>query len=712
MRALKIIIYTLFTLVILAVIAAIVFVTTINPNDYKAQISAFVYKQTGQQLTIKGDISLSIFPWLGVRIHDASLSNPDGFIAKSLIDMGEADVKVNLMPLLQEKIEVQDITLKSVTINLQRQQNGITNLDNLMKQYHVTYSAAAAQEYAQATGDKTNLQSEVASTVNNKISQAESGFSAAVAGLAISNVEIDNANLNWIDQQNNQNISLKNLNFSTQNFSLNKSFPVNLSFELDQAAPQKRTLSLSLTSNVQLNLSANTYQFNNLSMNGQFTQDPWNIPFKFSTNALLNLKDQSISLSALNAQMNDLVATGNIDVTQLTTTPTLKGNLDVPAFSSDALKQFVPANTKLPKSIEAHLSFQASPTYVKVPQLKLILDDSTLDGQFNYANFPGQPQDISFTLNANKFNVNNYLPAQAAASGANSAASNDAGYSHAPILPLGLLKSLQVNGSLKVGQVTYQNVEMDNVNFNIKTNNQVFDSSLSTQIMKAEIAVQNHFDISGATPSMSTNVNANQIDIKPVMSLVTKHAFLKGTGTFNGTFNMRGNDVYSWVNSLSGNGKFALHQGAIDGVDVAYYIDLAKALLNKQLSTPTPNTKQTPFDQFSASFTIQNGVFTNHDLVVSSGHLTANGNGQVSLPAQNINYKMVLNLGSNIQVPLKITGPLNNPSEALDMQALLKQQINKQVNQVKQKATQQITNTVKQQANELAKKINLGKLFG
>ncbi len=35
-----------------------------DPNDYKPQIMALVKEHTGRELTIPGEISVSVFPWL------------------------------------------------------------------------------------------------------------------------------------------------------------------------------------------------------------------------------------------------------------------------------------------------------------------------------------------------------------------------------------------------------------------------------------------------------------------------------------------------------------------------------------------------------------------------------------------------------------------------------------------------------------------------
>jgi AsmA protein len=66
-------------LVVLVMAAAVIVPLVVNPNDYKDRIVAVVEKQTGRQLKIQGDIDVSLFPWLGVKIEAVELGNAAGF---------------------------------------------------------------------------------------------------------------------------------------------------------------------------------------------------------------------------------------------------------------------------------------------------------------------------------------------------------------------------------------------------------------------------------------------------------------------------------------------------------------------------------------------------------------------------------------------------------------------------------------------------------
>jgi len=66
-------------LILVLMIAVIVLPMFIDPNQHKDKITDQVRKHLGRELTIKGKISLSIFPWLGIRIGAMDLGNAPGF---------------------------------------------------------------------------------------------------------------------------------------------------------------------------------------------------------------------------------------------------------------------------------------------------------------------------------------------------------------------------------------------------------------------------------------------------------------------------------------------------------------------------------------------------------------------------------------------------------------------------------------------------------
>ena len=75
---LKILVWLVGIIFTLVIVAAIVLPLLVDPNDFRDDIGQAVKKQTGRDLTIEGDLKLSVIPWLGVEVGRASLSNAPG----------------------------------------------------------------------------------------------------------------------------------------------------------------------------------------------------------------------------------------------------------------------------------------------------------------------------------------------------------------------------------------------------------------------------------------------------------------------------------------------------------------------------------------------------------------------------------------------------------------------------------------------------------
>ena len=79
LRLLKILAWSVAGLMIVFAAVLVGVSLFVDPNDYKQDIARAVQDRTGRQFDIRGDLEVSVFPWLGVEAGGVSLSNPAGF---------------------------------------------------------------------------------------------------------------------------------------------------------------------------------------------------------------------------------------------------------------------------------------------------------------------------------------------------------------------------------------------------------------------------------------------------------------------------------------------------------------------------------------------------------------------------------------------------------------------------------------------------------
>ena len=111
----------------LLVVVALVAPFFIDLNDYKAEIAAKAKQATGRDLAIDGSISLSILPTPGVTVTGIRFGNAPGGSVPDMATLESATVKVALMPLFSEKVEVEEVILDKPTFIFEKLKDGSGN---------------------------------------------------------------------------------------------------------------------------------------------------------------------------------------------------------------------------------------------------------------------------------------------------------------------------------------------------------------------------------------------------------------------------------------------------------------------------------------------------------------------------------------------------------------------------------------------------------
>jgi AsmA protein len=128
MRALRIIGIVVGCLIVVLIATVIALQLLVHPNDYKGRIQAAVKSSTGRDLSLPGDIHLSIFPSLAVELGPVSLGNPPGFSsAQPFASVQHAALRVRLLPLLHRRLDVGRIVINGLDLRLLKNTRGQGN---------------------------------------------------------------------------------------------------------------------------------------------------------------------------------------------------------------------------------------------------------------------------------------------------------------------------------------------------------------------------------------------------------------------------------------------------------------------------------------------------------------------------------------------------------------------------------------------------------
>lgn len=149
-----------------------------------------------------------------------------------------------------------------------------------------------------------------------------------------------------------------------------------------------------------------------------------------------------------------------------------------------------------------------------------------------------------------------------------------------------------------------------------------------------------------------------------------------------------GSSVDAIMRSLSGQGALSTGRGTIQG------IDLDKLFRSGDVSGGT-----TVFDSLTASFTIEDGVLRNDDLLMSLPVIAARGEGRIGLGARDINYLFTPRAGGTdgaggVAIPVRIKGPWADPSIRPDMKALIDENLEEEKKAAEEKARKKLDEAV------------------
>lgn len=340
----------------------------------------------------------------------------------------------------------------------------------------------------------------------------------------------------------------------------------------------------------------------------------------------------------------------------------------------------------------------ASSDALKLANVDLKVDDSRLTGGIDIHNFASPA--LRFDLALDRIDLDRYLPAtpeQPAAAGGKSAPAA----AEKPVeLPLATLRSLDVNGKLRIQDLKAFNLRSKDVRTQIAAKGGLITLGPNqAKLYDGSYRGQTVMDVRGKVPQYRMDESLEHVQIGPLLKDMQLFDNYTGTGNVAVKLTAQGFDARQIKQNLNGTANIAFRDGRIEGVDLVKLIDQARALADaakgKPVTVKAQASDSTVFKSLTANVKIANGIARNEDLNLDGVNLRATGRGSADLVHETLDYRMKVTVAGEAKskgttVPVIIGGTFTNPSYNVDFGELLKQEAQKQIEKQLQKGLEQL----------------------
>jgi AsmA protein len=430
-------------LVLLAVLTVVAVTMFVDPNRFRGQVESAVTRVTGQPFKIVGDLEISWYPWLALRMGPAQFGKRAGSSEPPIVEWQRARVGAKLIPLTQGQLIIDRVRLEGPRFHLIRRADGRSNWDDVIASIKARTKPPSPDVPPDAT-----------------------------PGPRIGGFEVRDGTLEYTDEETNKHFAIAQWQLTVGQWRSGATFPVETAFaytfdESADAGARPHAGAPPIVANVKasgrLHISddANDIDLFGLESSNRLTGGPFpsrGLPVTLQVSRLAaRLQPLDIAISEVAARVGDAKLTASIQAGETGPDKTLyvRGPL---ALEVGSVRDFLPqlgvnkAPLPLDKSTIGPLSLSSMWEWnngaVNVSGIDLKLDDTHFNGDMSRAR--GDDAVWTFTLHGDKIGLSRYVAIEQT--------------SKEPFeLPLAELRALKMQGELTFDQAWLADAQMKNV---------------------------------------------------------------------------------------------------------------------------------------------------------------------------------------------------------------------------------------------------------
>ena len=327
---------------------------------------------------------------------------------------------------------------------------------------------------------------------------------------------------------------------------------------------------------------------------------------------------------------------------------------------------------------------------VNLDQETLVFDGFTLEGlglessgHVEINNIFGEPG-VRFDLSMDKLDLDRYLqdeskkkqgPAQSGKKGGRIAS-----------LPIVAAGTTDMEGDLSIDRLIISNVRLDGFRLHLKAQDGVLQADpVTAGLYEGRLTAGVGLDVNSAIPTLTLNSDLTGIQAEPLLKDMTGKARLRGKGNITAALSAAGTSFDAMKRSLDGRMTMEFTEGAVAGFNLGRTLRQWKQF-NKGRIIDFEETAATDFTEFTGNPVAKDGIIRMDDLVLKAPAFRLQGTGVLAdLHTNTIDYQAratVVNTAKGaggkeltelegLELPLKVSGSLDNPKIRLDWEDIL-----------------------------------------
>ncbi|MFO7709401.1 MAG: AsmA family protein [Desulfobacterales bacterium] len=613
-------------LAVIIIAALLILPRFIDARHYREPLEKMVSEASGRRFSVGNDVSLSLFPWVGVSFSDLRLGNPVGFAEPDFLTVETFDVRVKLLPLLSREVQVNRLVVSGPRAFLVTDKDGRVNYD---------------------FGPKAATQSKPDSPAPARTKQP-------IQSLAVEELSLVGGSIVLIDHKAGTRHDLSDVDLSLKDVSLDR--PVQIS--MNAAFNQKPISARGRIGPVGQNLGK-----------GQ-------VPVEATVEAAgqFKLRVKGFLENLLAGPRADLT----VDVAEFSPRKLMAEFGQSPPPTAD------------PKTLErlaVKATVKAGADVVSFSDAVLELDQSKLNLSLTAKEF-SRPN-LAFSLTLDEINIDRYLPPPAEPKGPGSPSEAPAAAAGSKT-DYGPLRTLIMDGSAKIGRLVVGKAKLEDVALKVTARDgMIAVDPFDLKLYQGKATGKTSVNVRGAKPVTEVQFSIDNVQANPLLKDLASKDFIEGTANARINLSMTGEDPARIKQTLNGRGSLDLSDGAIVGVDLAGMVRNVKtAFAGQNPSGSKPRTDfselAVPFTIQNGVFRTPEALLRSPLL-----RLQAAGSADLVREVLDfkVEPKLVGTIKgqgddkerTGLSVPILVSGSFSNPAFRPDLEAMAKEQLKRRL---------------------------------